>query len=303
MKAILILLFCCLAFADNGSLPSKFSISAYAVNDYSASLGKNSNLPRSIYHKNKFISAMIKKINGKYPKISTSVLYNRENSAATRAAFLTDKTNLTEFVFFAGHGNQQKLFFYDQSLELDNTKMFGEFTRWVIFDACLVLNVNKRNYISESFSSSTIDVNRFVRIYQLFNGVHSILGNYGLGWQGNIKKHWYSSARWRTEDVYEYFSKYFIEDGDAIWDAYVSAVKKVYNNFHNNAALGYYTNISGYDSAIWYFYGVYSNGEILDMSNEKFSKTYNSPVFLNDSRFKSKGLRLKRMKIGNPKYE
>ncbi len=128
--------------------------------------------------------------------------------------------------FFAGHGNQQKLFFYDQSFEFDNTKRFGEFTRWVIFDACLVLNVNKRNYMSESFSSRTIDANRFARINQLFNGVHSILGNYGLGWQGNIKKHWYSSARWRTEDIYEYFSKYFIEEGDAIWDAYTSAVKK-----------------------------------------------------------------------------
>lgn len=43
MKTALILLFCCSVFADNGTLPSKFSISAYAVNDYSASLGKNSN--------------------------------------------------------------------------------------------------------------------------------------------------------------------------------------------------------------------------------------------------------------------
>ncbi len=54
---------------------------------------------------------MIKKINSKYPKISTSVLYNRENSAATRTAFLSDKTNLTEFVFFCGAWKSTEAFF------------------------------------------------------------------------------------------------------------------------------------------------------------------------------------------------
>lgn len=286
-----------------GATPSNVRFSAYAVEDYSNYTGTK-NLARSISHKNKFLNKLIVAIQKKYPNVSTEILYNRENSQATSSAFKLDKTDSTEIVFFAGHGNQQSLAFYDKSLSLDKgNKTFGKKTRWVFFDACLVLNVNKSGHLSEAMSAVSVDANRLTKMVNLFEGVHAILGNYGLDWQGNIKKHWYSSARWRTEDVYEYFAKYFIEDGVSLWNAYSSSVKKVYNNFHNNAALGYSTGISGYDSAIWYFYGVEANGNVVDMSEERFDFSYNAPVLLNDTRFKSKSLKLRRLKIGKPKYE
>lgn len=280
--------------------PPAFGISAYAVNDYShISNVKAKNLSRSIAHKNKFINKFTDAIGLKYPSVQTKVRHDREDASATSSNFISDNTDKSEFVFFAGHGQQQTLAFYDKSLKLSNgVKSFGGNTRWVLFDACLVLNVNKTDFISQEYDKKkTQDPYRVLDVFGWFNGVHVILGNYALGWQGTIKKHWYSSARWRTEDVYSYFSEKFIEDGEPIVDAYFASIKKVYNNFS--------TGITGYKVAAWYFYGVKKNGDVLDMSKEKFKSTYNAPVSFTETstEFKTRTLMLRTMSIGKPRYE
>ncbi len=302
---ILLIFFHSIILAQNVTLspPPQIFISAYAIEDYS-NHPTASDLGWSIGHKNKFVNKMTDAISSKYPSIPVVVKYDRENSTATTSNFLKDNTNNTEFVLFVGHGNQQYLSFYNSSLFLNKgIKKFGGNTYWVIFDACLVLNVNKASHLSEEVTETSLDSNRLANIYALFDGVHSIMGNYALGYQGSIKKHWYSSARWRTEDIYYYFATNFIKEGETIWDAYSDAVKKVYKNFHNNAALGYSTNLPGFEPAMWYFYGTYPSGKVLDMSQEKFALTYNAPVKLNSSNFKTKKLMLKRLKIGSPKYD
>ena len=281
--------------------PTEVNMSTYAINDYSR-VERCSDLSRSIADKNRFVEQMTSQIKAKYPNTTVRHLRDRENANATANSFLTDYTDNSEIVFFSGHGEPQTLFFHDKQQNFGiNTKRFGGKTRWVFLEACMFLNVNKSERLSASLSDNeNIDYNKMAIIASMFNGVHAILGNYANGWQGTIKKHWYSSARWRTEDRFNYFAQYFIKDGSGIWDSYVSAVKKVYKNFKDDSALGYSTGITGYKPAIAYFYKQGTNGNALDMSLESYALSYDAPV--SDGSVSGYSIRFKAVSIGSPKY-
>ena len=308
MKKRAIILTLCLSsclFAVTLGVPQTISFSTYAINDYSHFATDLGSLDRSIAHKKRFVEKMTDEITDKYPSTSISTNHNRENSAATTSRFLSDNTDLSDFVFFAGHGNQQRLSFYDNGFNFVNgNKKFGGNTKWVILDACLFLNANNANQKSSdpSNNSSVIDNARLTNIKKMFNGVHAILGYHSKSWQGNIKKHWYSSAQWRTEDKYNHFAKYFIRDGRGLWDAYSAAVYKHYDDFVNNHAAGWTTNLSGYRSAIAYFYGDYNNGNVIDMSLETYKLTWKGPITSSSGNFKFVDIKMAYSKAGTPKY-
>jgi hypothetical protein len=102
-------------------VPTYVDIAAYAVNDYSQYRINNNttlgSLSRYINKKNAFINHLQGELKTKYPSISSMVRYNRENSAATIANFINDNTDLSEFVFFSGHGGYNSLLFYDWKLQ------------------------------------------------------------------------------------------------------------------------------------------------------------------------------------------
>ena len=308
MKKRAIILTLCLSsclFAVTLGAPQSISFSTYAINDYSHFESTLGSLKRSIAHKNRFVEKMTDEIIDKYPSTSISKNHNRENSAATASRFLSDNTDQSDFVFFAGHGNQQILAFYDYALSFANgNKKFGGNTKWVIIDACLFLNANKTNQLSSdpSNNSSVIDNARLTNIKKMFNGVHAILSYHSKTSGGNIKKHWYSSAQWRTEDKYNHFAKYFIRDGRGLWDAYSAAIYKHYDDFVNNHAVGWTTDITGYRSAIAYFYGDFNNGNVIDMSLETYNSTYNAPITTSSYNFKFVDIKMAYSKAGTPKY-
>jgi hypothetical protein len=291
---------------DFGSImgpPQNLNISTYAIDNYSASAEAGlTNLPRSVAEKNRFVEQISKRVNFMYPNTTVFHIRDKENASATANSFLTDNTDNSEIVFFSGHGGPQTLYFYDHShVFLPGTKRFGGRTRWVFIEACLFMNMNREDRISATASSENMDMERKRRMSALFNGVHAILGNYADGYQWTIKKHWYSSARWRTEDRFDYFAQYFIMYKFGIWDAYVSALKKVYKNFTENSALGSDgSKHPGYRPAIVYFYKSFSDGSVMDMSLEKYGETYNVPV--SDGSISDYILKYKTVTIGSPIY-
>lgn len=282
--------------------PKELNVSTYAIDDYSANDENLSNLSRSVAEKNRFVGQIFDNVKFKYPNTTVRHIRDRENAGATKNVFLTDNTDDSEIVFFAGHGSPQTLFFYDYRHEfLPGTKRFGGRTRWVFIEACMFMNMNRDDRISANASSENMDIERLRKMSALFNGVHAILGNYADGVQWTIKKHWFSSARWRTEDRFDYFARHFISGGVGIWDSYVSALKKVYRNFTENSALGSDgSKHPGYRPAIVYFYKQFSDGSALDMSLEKYGESYNAPV--SDGSISNYLLMYKTVTIGSPIY-
>lgn len=283
--------------------PQKVWFSLYAIEDYSHREVKLDNLPRSIAHKNRFYNELRDAILKKYPNTDIKIRHNRENSSATVNNFLKDDLSQSEFVFFSGHGNQMQLSFYDKSLKFDvGTKSFTQDTKWVIIDACLFLNINKNLSDDPRKKETKIDENLKKTLLSLFKGVHAIMGNHAEAWQGTAKKHWYSSARWRTEDIYTYFAKYFITDGDVLADAYFSAAYKSAHNYIDNHAVGESTRWTGLMSAIAYFYGEFASGAIWDMSVERYGTTVNAPMVSSTANFNKVAIKMVFYKAGKPMY-
>jgi hypothetical protein len=226
-------------------------IATYAVNDYSQyNINNNSNygnLSRSIIHKNTFINQLQGKLNKKYPNISSIVRYNRENSTATGINFLEDNTDLSEFVFFSGHGSYNSLLFYDWMIKATapvRTKYFGGYTRWIIFDACLTLNASPLYLFS-----------------WLSGGAHAILGSRSMSYSFS------TSSGYKSEEQFNKFTTRFVVNGEEIWSSYNNAVKEAV-----------YTNIGlGIEPAIAYLAGNADNGKYVDFSKERLQNVYNGP--------------------------
>lgn len=284
--------------------PQNIRFSLYAVKDYSKYEYKLSSLDRSIKTKDRFFKEFYEAIQKKYPNIGMLIVHNKENSDATANSFLTDDTDQSEFVLFVGHGNPLHMAFYDRGVTFNvGTKSFGRNTRWVIVDACEFLNVNKEKSDDPRKASTEIDNNRKNALVSMFKGVHAILGSHSKMWQGTVPKHWYNtSEKWRSDDRYEYFAKYFITDGETLKDAYFSAVYKHYDNYVNNHAFGYDTNASGFMSAIAYFYGEFADGTVWDMSKERFGTSYNAPMTSSTAKFSRTSIKIVYDKAGKPKY-
>jgi len=229
-------------------LPTWVDISAYAVNDYSQT--GNSNLSRSINHKNRFISQMQGRLKAKYPNINSEVMYNRENSSATTNNFLNDGTDMGEFVFFSGHGSNALLAFYNGNVYSTSGKSFGGYTRWVMFDACLVLNT--------SLSQNE----------RWFNGVHSILGYDSFSYEF-VKSYncFFTCDYYRSEDVFNKFASRFITNGETIWSAHHNSVKEA---IYQNGGLGVAPSIV-------FRSGNADNGQFVSFTEERLQNVYNGP--------------------------
>ncbi|MDR0516005.1 MAG: DUF6345 domain-containing protein [Fibromonadaceae bacterium] len=239
----------CLALTPWG-LPSYVDISAYAVNDYSQYGSGTSNLNRTILHKNRFIEQIQGKLKAKYPNISSAVKYNRENSAATKSNFLNDYTNIGEFVFFSGHGNRALLAFYDKTVSSTSGKSFGGYTRWAMFDACLVLDAP------------------FSKHEPWFDGAHSILGYNSLSYEFiHSYNCFFTCDHYRSEDVFNKFASRFITNGETIWSAHHNSVKEaIYQNGGHGIA-----------PSIVFFSGNADNGQFVSFADERLQNVYNGP--------------------------
>lgn len=250
-RLVVVSLLCC-AVSSNAAtrwgIPTWTDISAYAVNDYQSI----SDLPRSINHKNTFISAMQSQIRAKYPSVSTTVRVNKENSAATMAAYKSTESNASEFVFSAGHGTYGGVWLYDGFVPAGARKFGSSYTRWVIMDACLALNETKG----------------WNNITPWFDGVHAILGNRAIGWQFHHNTCFI--VCWDdkySESEYNNFASKFIGEGKTIGDSYLEAVGEV---IYGQGGLGI-------EPAIAYTIGTADNGQALNMYNERYQNTYNNP--------------------------
>jgi len=281
--------------------PQNIRFATYAIDSYTN--GVHEPLSRSITEKNRFVSSLTYAIQNKYPSTAISHIINRENEKATAENFLKkDKVNQAEMVLFVGHGNQQVLAFDDKDVNLQpSTVKFGENTKWVVLEACQALNVNKLEHIGESISDpNNINSAKLNNLKGLFNGVHAILGHYAKTFQWMARKSWFSTAYWRTEDKFDYFAQNFITEGMGIWDAYSSAMRKMYNNFEAHRSTGTTNKIKGLRPAIAYFKKTFPNGSVLDMSQETFASTYDAPIY--PTAGSTSTILIKTLTLGNPQY-
>ncbi len=256
--------------ATRWGIPTYLDFAAYAVNDYESI----SDLPRSIGHKDRFISQMQGKVEAKYPNVIMNIRYNRENANATVFNYLNDNTNGSEIVFSAGHGWYDGVWMYDGFVSSSSGKRFGNWTRWVFFDACLALNTSLTNAA------------------RWFNGAHAILGNRSNGWQ-YIRSYdcFFSCSHYRSEDQYNKFAQRFITNGEEIWPSYYNAVKEA---IYQNGGLGI-------ETAIINLAGNADNGQYVDFSQERFQNVYNGP-FTSANGASNIVFWARSVRYGTPKY-
>ncbi|MDY6329946.1 MAG: hypothetical protein SPL52_00420 [Fibrobacter sp.] len=292
MKKTIILLLCVLASISLATTPawttpSKVGVSAFAVNDYTNYYVSLNSLSRCIYHKNTFIDSLFAELTENYPGKTKYVAYNYEDSLASFVNYKSAFTYHSEFLFFSGHGNQQTICLSDHPMTVsegcvgDNCymyawgKVYGGDTRWVIFDACLVLNVNKYNKKHLPISVDNVDLNKVDALRTAFYGVHAMLGFYSLSWEYAF---WSNGQLHGSENLYKYFSTYFIEDGETIWDSFDMANASLYNEFDTYYLATFNEHILGLKPAVAFLRGYDSNGYYHDTSAERFDYTFNQPI-------------------------
>ena len=288
-----IILFTCVffivsSFAANPTwtTPNKVGVSAFAVSDYS-NYSPSANLHRTILHKNTFIDSLFAELTENYPGKTKYVAYNYEDTAATFSNYKGAFTYHSEFLFFSGHGDQQKIFLYDHPITISKGcvgdtcyiynygKVYGGDTRWIIFDACLVLNVNKANMLHLPLSATTVDLVKVDTLRTAFYGVHAMLGYYSLSWEDSIPS---GGGFYGSENLYSFFSTNFIEDNETIWDSFNMANASLYNVFDFYYMVTYNVHEMGLKPAIAFLRGYDENGYYHDTSIERFNYTFNQPI-------------------------
>lgn len=268
---------CLYADTPTWTTPSSANVMAFAVNDYSHYCDSVPPLHRSVYHKNAFVDSLFSALDTWYPSIS-KVATHRNDSAATRDNYRNSLTYFTQFVFFSGHGNQQLLALYDFPVKVSSGcgfptcpdtqygKIYNGATRWAIFDACLVLNVNQTDKLHLPLTVGTVDFSKVDKLRSAFAGIHAILGFYSLSWEASF---WDDDQYKATEDLYKYFVYYFIEENENVWNSFDMAnadlVVEFYYDFGLKPAIAF---LSGFDE----------NNIFHDTSGELFSFTYNQPI-------------------------
>ena len=261
-------------WAENAPIP-RLHISAYAVDDYSHFTGGSATtLSNRVRTKNAFIQYIEESANRAYPNMPTPIhgyMYN--NSGATKANFKGAQLYHSNIVFFAGHGAQQTLAFYDQPMAVSQ-KPYGGDIKWVFYDACEVLNINQDDKLEVPLYSkpTPMDDNKLMNLYGAFIGVHAILGYYSLG--RDDPSYTSNGVRVYQHVKYKYFAEYFIENDFTLWEAYYWAHNRTFNEFDQvwvNSGAGH---IPGFTPAIAFMAGTDQYGRYHDGSAEKFSSTY-----------------------------
>lgn len=273
-------------------------ISSFAIKDYSKLRGKNKtpvDLAPAVDIKNGFFSYMEESYKKRYPKYVAKKYNDWDNADATADRFQGTPLYHSNIVFFAGHGAQQTLPFYERRIEVGE-KAFGGDIKWVFLDACEVLNVNKDGKLDKGSAKTYWDMSKYERLKEAFIGVHAILG-------------YYSKQEMIGGDVpsklkYKYFAEYFIEDDMPIWEAYKKANKKYYDEIKDI----YYNAFKeefGYEPAIAYIKGTDQYGRQHDASTEKISSTYEvamDPRNLKNQKKLKYDVLILSQKYGTPKY-
>lgn len=242
-----------MAFAQSQGTPSTFKVATFAIKDYQNAW--QSQLPRALGSANALSNSFSSNLASKYSSIPYTRLA-RENTTVTEANFLSSSTEGYHFVYYYGHGNNNRITMYnDQTRVYNNEKKFGSgSTRWVMLNSCLV------------FQNGSSDQDPW------FDGVHSILGyssemwwydhSYSCGFM------WLSTCHDYSDDSDSEFATRWIKNGETIWDAHKNAIKaQIYEGG------GY-----GVQPKIVYRYG-YINGVFFDPWTEKFASSYLGPVF------------------------
>lgn len=289
-----ILLFAVFTFAANPTwtTPPKVHVASYAVNNYSHYYHSLLSLERSTHHRDAFVDSLLAKVSRKYPDKNVREAYRYTNFHAAKDSFGLAHLSRSEFVFFSGHGNQQKICLADYPMNVSSGcgydycpndqcgKVYGGETRWVIFDACLVLNVNKTDQLSGALNAENVDLNKVDKLRTAFSGVHAILGFYSKSWELRYHGWDYDNEMWveyRTEDFYKFFTKYFIDDEETVWDSFSMASADVVYEFAP------FTGNKGLKPAIAFLRGYDQNGNFHDTSIERFDYTYNRPIMVSDA--------------------
>jgi hypothetical protein len=270
-----------LADSPTWTTPSSANVMAFAVNDYSHYYDHSlPSLMRSAFHKDAFIDSLFSALDLWYPGMTKNATYYGD-SVATRDNYRNSLTYFTQFVFFSGHGTPQLIYLYDYPVNVSSGcgtptclddqygKIYNGATRWVIFDACLVLNVNQSDKLHLPLTVETIDFSKVDKLRSAFAGVHSILGFYAYSWDF---AYWEAGQYKATEDLYEYFVYYFIEDGETIWNSFDMA------NADFVFEINYYY---GMKPAIAFLRGYDADNNYHDTSMERFDYTFNEPIPIN----------------------
>ncbi len=283
---ILLLSIITFAASPTWETPKQVRVASFAVNEYShAYYGNIKNLNRSDRHERMFIETLFSRVKQKYPNKKTYSTYRDFNISAKKDQYGTAVLYQSEFVFFSGHGKPQQICLYDYPMNISSGcgsdvcpndqcgKVYGGETRWVIFDACLTLNVNKDGKLEKPLTAETVDLSKVGKLISVFKGVHAILGFYSLSWED----YKYADFVYASENLYDYFTKYFIEEGETIWDSFNMANADLVNDF---TRFGRHT---GLKPAIAFLRGFDENGIYHDTSMERFDHTFNRPIKINGS--------------------
>lgn len=292
---VCVFLACACAATPTWTTPTKVHVSAFAVNDYSNySPSVAPSLSRSVITKDTFIASLFSELNDYYPGLSRCTPYNYNDSNVTVCSYKGALTYHSEFVFFAGHGHQQRIVMHDLPMKvyegcagdtcsaLNYGKVYGGNTRWVIFNSCLTLNVNKSNMLSYPLTLESVDLSRVDTLRTVFHGVHAILGYYALTWAREFPIPYYNEII-ATENLYKFFAKNFISYNETIWDSFVMANMSVYYQFVEVLSDYGLDGPAGLKPAIAFLRGYDENGVYHDTSLELFNHTYNQPININGS--------------------
>lgn len=287
--AALLLAIAVYAASPTWTTPSKVAVAAFAVDEYSKYYKtglRTKSLKRSIYHRDMFIDSLFAKVGRKYPGKRAFTTYKLWNSEARKEDYGEALLYRSEFVFFSGHGDQQKICLYDYPINIsrgcgrdvcpndEGGKVYGGDIRWVILDACLTLNVNKSDKLEYPLTVGTVDFSKVDKLREVFVGVHAILGFYSLSWEDYRYRLSTPQVFARSEDLYKYFTKYFIEDDETIWDSFNMASADIVRDFSS-------FNGKGLKPAIAFLRGHDKEGRYHDTSQERFNHTFNQPIQIN----------------------
>lgn len=252
-KYILLVSLCiCPIFAQIQGTPSTMKIATFAIDSYENTWLKD--WPRGIAAANSFYDNMQWQILSKYPSTSISRL-KKENNTAKKSTFLSNETENYNFIYYHGHGNNNKIFWGENEYVTNMTKSFGSGnTYWVMLVSCLVFQNGHSNQDP------------------WFNGVHSILGFSSLAWTFRYSNQcgflWLNTCVEKSEEMEKEFAVRWIKNGEKIWDAYKMAV---YHQIYEDGGIGV-------EPKIVYRYG-YINGTFFDPWEEKYAEAYLGPIF------------------------
>lgn len=180
-------------------------------------------LPRSLLHRDKFISTLQSKITSSGYSIGFNHYLNYEDTYACIDSFYSSRRDMCEVVFFCGHGNTLSQLSFRDGTACQYARYFqygGTYTKWAFLEACNFFRYDRNGY---DYS-------------EMFNGAHAIFGyasQYGQFYK-NVSSWWdclWSGCHYiKSEDRWAYFWNNWFS-GQSMWYAYRDAIINSQNEF------------------------------------------------------------------------